>query len=106
MSLSDRDRRLLAEMARRLEEQDPELVSALRGPAEPATPRELWPRRVLARWQERFRESERAPIRTAVAAGAFFVAGLMLVGDFSGESAPTPGARSEMPVFAEQQLDR
>lgn len=104
MSMSDRERRLLAELARQLEEQDPDLASALRGSPRPAAARPPGPRRRLVRWHERFAESERAPMRAAVAGGVLFVGSLFLAGNLTAGPAPHPGARTEAPVFAEQDL--
>ncbi len=105
MTLSDRERQVLAELARQLEEQDPELAWAL-GDAERRARHLVRGRQELVRWRERVRVSQRAPLRIAVAGGALFVAGLMVGGSYSGDPGPGPGGQVEMPVFAEQQLDR
>lgn len=104
MTLSDRERRLLADMARRLEEQEPELASALRGSDEPAPRQGHWVRRLLVGWREKFRESEHAPLRVALAGGVLFFGGLFLAGSLTEGPAPGPGAKTEMPIFAEQNL--
>lgn len=104
MTLSDRERRLLADMARRLEEQEPELASALRGAGEPAPRQAPWAWRVLVGWREKFRESEHAPLRVALAGGMLFFGGLFLAANLTHGQTQAPGAETHLPIFAEQDL--
>ncbi|HUR72816.1 MAG TPA: DUF3040 domain-containing protein [Sporichthya sp.] len=99
MTMSDRERRLLAETARSIEEQDPGLAAALRGWFEPAAEHVVRRRRTVSRWCGRFRNVERAPLRTAIAGGALFVAGLLFTAHIATAPAPVPGATA--PVAAD-----
>ena len=102
MTMSDRERRLLAETARSIEEQDPALAAALQGWSEP--PANPVRRRTMAGWRTRFQQSQRAPVRAAVAGGMFFIAGLLFIGHVTNEPSRGPGTQSESPLFGELNL--
>jgi hypothetical protein len=102
MTMSDRERRLLAETAQSIEEQDPRLAAALRGWSEPR--KKPVGRRATGRWRTGFQQSQRAPLRAAVAGGVLFVAGLLFAGHVADEPAQGSGAQSESPLFGELNL--
>jgi hypothetical protein len=89
-------------MARRLEQQEPDLASPLQGWVEPAA--KPVRRRPPARWRTRFQQSQRAPLRAAVAGGVLFVAGMLAVGHLTNEPAEGAGSQSESPLFGELNL--
>lgn len=102
MTMSDHERRLLAELARRLEEQDPALAAALQGRPPPAADRAAWPGPTAARWHSRVRTWQHAPLRTALVGGALTFAVLLTSGHLAHQPAPDPGAKDVAEIFTEQ----
>lgn len=101
MTMSDHERRMLAELARRLGEHDPELASALQdwsGPAE----RVGRHRRAVAYWRRKVQGWQDAPLRGALSGGLLVITLLLTAAHFMDQPAPAPGAAAVAESFTEQ----
>ncbi len=103
--MSEHERRVLAEMARGLAAEDPELASALRAwseSAQDAVANSVEKRpRTAQRWADTVRGWQRFPGRVAVAGGVLMVAGLLVASHPSDDGLVPPG-EAEVAIFTEQ----
>lgn len=106
MGMSAHERRVLAEMARRLAAQDPDLATVLRAwsapvehvPGSPVARRQP----AVARCCTRVRGWVHFPGRVAVAGGVLTVVGLFLSSQLAGPVEPVPPTQAVAEVFTEQ----